>query len=95
MDIREIIKGEKYRIVDVREPMEYQRGHINGAVNVPLSRFMDSLKDLESFEGHVLFYCRSGMRSGQATTFMQGRGFNNVRNAGSLFEMETYLRDSF
>ena len=94
MEIREIIKHNKYCIVDVREPFEFERGHISGAINLPLSRFMIGIEQLKNCDGHILFYCRSGMRSGQATAFLQGQGYTNVRNAGSLFQMETYLRDA-
>ena len=94
MDIRDIIRKSNYCIVDVREPFEFDRGHVDGAINLPLSRFMEGLNHIEQCDGHVLFYCRSGMRSGQATSFLQSRGFENVRNGGSMFEMETYLRDA-
>lgn len=53
------------RIIDVREPAEYAAEHIEGAVNVPLSRF-DS-RQLPREEGRTLvLQCRSGARSKSA-----------------------------
>ena len=52
-------------IVDVREPAEYAAGHIEGAVNVPLSRFDPGRLPRE--EGRtVILQCRSGGRSRMA-----------------------------
>ncbi len=46
--------------VDVREPDEYEAGHIPGAVNQPLSQFQEA--DFPA-DCDLVFYCRSGYRS--------------------------------
>jgi molybdopterin/thiamine biosynthesis adenylyltransferase/rhodanese-related sulfurtransferase len=49
-------------IVDVREPREFQAGHLEGAVNIPVAELATRLREIPS--GRVpAFICRSGTRS--------------------------------
>jgi rhodanese-related sulfurtransferase len=73
--------GEQLNLVDVREPNEHNEFNIGGVLH-PLGNIVamnteaiDGLKDKE-----VIFYCRSGNRSGQACMFAETMGFNNVVN---------------
>ena len=52
----------EYELIDVRQPGEYEAGHIPGARLLPLSDLMDHIFDLEPGKDY-LFYCRSGNRS--------------------------------
>ena len=59
-DLKRAIEDKACVVVDVREPSEFSRGHIPGAVNLPLSRF----SPLELPQGKpVVFVCLSGARS--------------------------------
>ncbi len=73
--------GEQLNIVDVREPHEHAEFNIGGILH-PLGRIqtmdMDELESLKDKE--VIFYCRSGNRSGQACMFAETMGFTNVIN---------------
>ena len=74
-------------IIDVRTPEEYEEGHVQGAVNIPVG-------DIE--EGHfgaladggkdipLQLYCRSGARSAYACALLQSAGFTSVTNLGSM-----------
>ena len=73
--------GEKINLVDVREPDERAAFNIGG-IFLPLGKIqtmqteeLDNLKNEE-----VIFYCRSGNRSGQACLILETMGFTNVRN---------------
>lgn len=72
-------------IVDVRSPSEYEAGHLNGAVLLDLNagQFAAELPTLDP-EAEYLVYCRSGNRSGQAVAMMEGEGFVNVTDLGSM-----------
>lgn len=73
--------GEQLNIVDVREPHEHAEFNIGGTlypVGRILSMDVDELEHLKDQE--VIFYCRSGNRSGQACMFAQTMGFTNVVN---------------
>ncbi len=73
--------GEQLNIIDVREPNEHAEFNIGGKL-IPVGRIlsmdMEELEDLKDQE--VIFYCRSGARSGQACMFAESMGFKNVVN---------------
>jgi molybdopterin/thiamine biosynthesis adenylyltransferase/rhodanese-related sulfurtransferase len=50
------------RLVDVREPYEYQAGHLAGAINIPLGELPGRLAEVAP-AGTAVFICRSGGRS--------------------------------
>ena len=76
-------------IVDVREPDEYQAGHIEGAINVPRGT-LEGAADPDYHKRHetlcrahdrpVVLYCESGGRSAMATRTLSEMGFSDVRN---------------
>jgi rhodanese-related sulfurtransferase len=73
--------GEQLNIVDVREPHEHAEFNIGGTL-YPLGRILSmDVDELESLKDkEVIFYCRSGNRSGQACMFAETMGFTNVVN---------------
>lgn len=62
--------GEKIRLVDVRSQAEFNQGIIEGAEFMPLHILPTKLQDLGADE-KIVFYCRTGARSGQACMFVQ------------------------
>jgi rhodanese-related sulfurtransferase len=80
--------GEKINLVDVREPNENAEFNIGGIL-LPLGKIhsmqFEDIEDLKDQE--VIFYCRSGNRSGQACMFLEMAGFKNVKNlTGGMLE---------
>ena len=70
-------------LVDVREPFEFTEGHIEGAVNIPLSTIQSELSSLKNFKT-VYVNCRSGGRSAQACTFLTSAGIHAVNVEGGI-----------
>ncbi|MFH1980661.1 MAG: rhodanese-like domain-containing protein [Pseudomonadota bacterium] len=69
-DLRTYMSQEKekdYVLIDVRQPAEYQDGHIPGALLIPLGEMERRLFELPS-DRDLVFYCRSGGRSAAAAT---------------------------
>jgi rhodanese-related sulfurtransferase len=64
-------------IVDVREADEYARGHIPGAINLPLSRF-DPAKVPRG--DRVVLICQAGGRSAAALKRMAAAGRQDVQH---------------
>jgi len=91
MELEAIIKDQNTLIVDVREPFEFARGHVGGAISIPLGGILTHVQEFQKSQHPVVLYCRSGMRSGQATAFLQAQGITDVYNGGGLEEM-TFLR---
>lgn len=75
-------------LVDVRQPDEYEEGHIPGAVLVPLGDVPDSL---ESFlpAGPNYLVCKSGGRSMRACEYLADRGFEVINVAGGTMAWQT------
>ncbi len=70
------------KIIDVRSPMEFQGGHVNGSVNIPIERFAQHLDELKTFENTIVVCCASGGRSFMAYQYLQQNGFTNIHDAG-------------
>jgi rhodanese-related sulfurtransferase len=66
-------------VVDVREPDEYESGHIPGAILVPLATVLSNTSEFGSDET-VYVVCRSGGRSMQACEMLHEVGVSNVVN---------------
>lgn len=72
----------KVRMIDVRRPEEYtgELGHIPGAELVTLGPDLQNFLEKENQDQTIVFVCRSGARSGQATMFSQQIGYKKVYN---------------
>lgn len=69
------------RLIDVREPHEYEAGHIPGIEHVPMAR----LGGLEVREGEtIVFVCLSGGRSGMAAMAFQRHGVDAYSLDGGM-----------
>jgi adenylyltransferase/sulfurtransferase len=76
--------GEKLEIIDVREPYEWQIGHIPGARLVPLDRIAAEIPRLDKRRETIL-YCKVGARSMFAAQQLADAGVADVRNlAGGI-----------
>ena len=69
-------------ILDVRTPVEFTDGHINGAVNVPVDQIRNVLGDLKRKNKPVITCCRSGARSAISTNLLKNAGIVAL-NGGS------------
>jgi rhodanese-related sulfurtransferase len=69
------------RLIDVREPDEYERGHVPGAVSVPLATVPDQL-DVFAGDTPVYVICQAGGRSRRACEFAAAGGIDAVNVDG-------------
>lgn len=70
-------------LVDVRSAEEYQGGHIDGAINVPVSELASRLAEIPK-DKPVVVYCHSGMRSSKAKTVLRDSGYKDVYDLGAM-----------
>lgn len=72
----------KITYIDVREPIEFAAGHLEGAINIPVGSISDGATDLQDIpkNSKVVVYCRSGGRAENARAQLQQLGFRNVTN---------------
>jgi hydroxyacylglutathione hydrolase len=66
-------------VLDVREPAEYEGGHVPGAVSIPQAELALHLDDLPR-ERDMLVVCAGGTRSLRAAKFLKQMGFSRVTN---------------
>lgn len=69
----------RFTFLDVRQPSEYEEGHIPGAKLIPLPQLHDSMSELDP-ELPVMAYCAVGGRSRVAAQLLSGLGFKEVYN---------------
>jgi SulP family sulfate permease len=77
--VEEIIETKDPLILDVREPGEYRRGHIPGAVSFPLRRVLSEPGTLP-LGRPLLLICRAGRRSTRAMRILLDLGFEDLQN---------------
>ncbi|HEV8303874.1 MAG TPA: molybdopterin-synthase adenylyltransferase MoeB [Gemmatimonadales bacterium] len=66
-------------VVDVREPHEYEIGHIDGAKLIPLSELPNRLNELDG-HAEIVTHCHHGVRSMKALEILKAAGFAKVRS---------------
>jgi rhodanese-related sulfurtransferase len=74
-----LLDGGALKLVDVREPAEWNRGRIAGAVLVPLNNLLVAPREYLTGDG-VLFYCAQGIRSAVACEVAAAIGLNRIYN---------------
>lgn len=79
-----------YVIVDVREPEEFARGHVKGAINMPPAEIMAGARQIQNFpkDTPLILYCMSGARSNAAMNILRGMGYTNLTNGINKDQVE-------
>jgi len=71
-------------LLDVRTTGEYADGHIDGAVNIPVSDLESRLAELPEKDASIVVYCKSGIRSSRAKKMLEEQGFEKVHDLGAM-----------
>ncbi len=74
-----------YTLLDVRQPSEYEQGHIPGAKLIPLPQLSDSMDQIAE-DKPILVYCAVGGRSRVAAQMLAGESFTDVYNISGGFK---------
>lgn len=75
---------EGLAVLDVREQVEWDHGHIEGAVHVPLMELPQRVGEVP--DGQVLVVCKVGGRSGQAVGWLAQQGYDVVNLDGGMLD---------
>lgn len=73
----ELATGKSITVVDIRTVKEFENGHIEGGLNVPLHQLSQRLSEIPR-EGQVVIHCQGGYRSSIGTSLLQREGFENL-----------------
>lgn len=80
---KQLDKG-KTIVIDVREPKEYQAGHIPQAINIPLRTLSHNLDQIPP-NSSIIVYCSTGYRSAMAVMTLNLLGYENVQGFPASF----------
>lgn len=72
---------DSYVIVDVRSPEEFAKGHVPGAINIPMEKMQERLPELMAAKKNnqdIVLYCHSGRRSAIAAETLRKNGFDKL-----------------
>jgi rhodanese-related sulfurtransferase len=78
----QILREKSARLIDVREPWEFETARIEGSLHLPLNEVpARALKELKCEERLVLV-CHHGVRSMNATVWLRRNGFEKAQSLG-------------
>lgn len=69
----------EYNLVDVRQPVEYEQGHLPGARLIPVGQLSDRVEELGP-DKTTIVYCAAGVRSRAAASILERAGFREVHS---------------
>lgn len=75
----EMKSATEMQLLDVREPWEYEKGHIDGVTLIPLGELEERHGELDPSKP-VLCICAGGVRSERAARFLASQGYSEVIN---------------
>ena len=76
--------GDELSVIDVREQVEWDHGHIDGAVHLPMTEFVDRRAELP--DGRLLVVCRVGNRPARVTAYLVQQGYDAVNLDGGMVD---------
>ncbi len=92
-DAQPLLNEKDVLLLDVRTPREFQEGHLEGAVNIPLDEILRRYGELDEGK-RILVYCHTGRRSALASQILANLGFGNIMNLeGGLVEWRSKYRE--
>ncbi|MEQ8660439.1 MAG: rhodanese-like domain-containing protein [Gammaproteobacteria bacterium] len=75
-----LINRENAQVIDVRSAEDFARGHLAGAINVPLKELDGATERLQRFKGRpLLVCCQSGTSAMGTARRLRTQGFADVR----------------
>jgi rhodanese-related sulfurtransferase len=77
---------EGLAVLDVREPVEWAHGHVEGAVHIPLMELQERLGEVP--DAQLLVVCKVGARSAHAAAYLLQQGRDAVNLDGGLMDWQ-------
>ena len=80
-ELQSLMKTQNIVLMDVRSGQEYEEGHLDGTINIPVYNIeKDIAKHVKNKEDTIILYCSSGSRSKQAKEILEKLGYSEVYN---------------
>lgn len=85
----QFIQGyRKAQLIDVREPQEFENGHILGARNIPVTQMKQRLVEIRP-DKPVYLYCQGSSRSARAAQLLRKNGYEDISQLKGGFKKWT------
>ena len=78
-------------IIDVRTRGEFSSGNVHGSLNIPLDQLASAINKMKKKDHPIITCCASGIRSASARSLLKSKGFTNVHNGGSWYNVDKYI----
>ncbi len=88
-DFKELVRNGAI-ILDVRTVGEFNSGHIDGSLNIPLNELSSKLNKIKK-DKCIITCCASGMRSASARAILKSKGYGEVYNGGGWQRLQNKL----
>jgi rhodanese-related sulfurtransferase len=79
-DSAELIRNKQARLIDVREPWEFQTAHIDGSMLMPMGDVPARAHQELDPDERLVIMCHHGQRSLHVTVWLRNQGFENVQS---------------
>jgi thioredoxin len=87
-EAKQLAAAGRIVLVDTREPVVYNRAHIEGAVNFPLAEIETRLAELHMLPGPAVLYCRTGKESAETCAKLSEQGVPVAYLEGGVLNWE-------
>ena len=80
------MKEDNSILIDVRTKDEYEENHLADAINIPLDKINEKIKDYEEIkiDTNIIVYCKSGIRSSKAANILNKLEYKNIHDLGAI-----------
>jgi rhodanese-related sulfurtransferase len=84
--LTDMVNRQNGVVIDIRPKAEFAKGHIHGAINIPLSTVKDRIKDLEKYQNTpIIMVCANGISVAGACSTLKKSGLQQVHKlAGGM-----------
>ena len=73
-------RGDQFTLLDVREPWEFEKAHLDGTRNIPMGDVPTRAHQELDPEKHIVVMCHHGVRSLSVTNWLRQQGFEKVQS---------------
>lgn len=91
-DMTDLLERDDITLLDTRTPIEYERGHVAGFINIPVDELRERYQEIDVHKP-VYVICQSGLRSYIACRILTGYGYDAYNFAGGYRFYEAVQMD--
>jgi rhodanese-related sulfurtransferase len=92
-DVSRLVGDEKITLLDTRTKEEFEKGHVEGFINIPVDELREHLDEIPK-DKPVYVMCQSGLRSYIAMRILAGNGYDAYNFSGGYRFYSTVVKDN-